>query len=61
VNIDEELQKSVKEMNDAEDALVQKGFSEEHWMLIKRYLLSAIVHNQLAMAKSLQEFTFPKE
>jgi hypothetical protein len=56
MNIDEELQKANKEMNDAEDALAQTGFSVEQWMLIKNYVLSAILSNQLSMAKSMQEF-----
>ena len=53
-DVDKEIQNAVQAMNDAEDALVQSGFSEDQWMLIKSYVLSAILHNQLAVAKAWQ-------
>jgi hypothetical protein len=56
INLDEEIAKAAKDMDNAEDALVATGFSVEQWMLIKNYILSAIVHNQCHVAKSLQEF-----
>jgi hypothetical protein len=53
MDIDEELGKAVKDMEDAEDALAAKGFSEDHWMLIKKYMHAAIVHSQLSVTKAL--------
>ena len=55
INLDEEIQKAVKDMDDAEDALAATGFSVEQWMLIKAYVLSAIVHNQCHVANEWQE------
>ena len=52
MDYDAELAKQAAEMNDAEDALVTAGFSEEHWMLIKQNVLAAILHNQIAVAKA---------
>jgi hypothetical protein len=42
-------------MNDAEDALTAAGLSEEHEILIKKYVLAVILHNQLIMAKAWSE------
>jgi hypothetical protein len=55
INVNEELAKAKKEMNEAEDALVEAGFSEDQWMLIKQYILSAILHNQLIHLRTIQE------
>jgi hypothetical protein len=55
MNFDEELAKAAKEMDDAEDALAKLGFPEVQWMLIKGYVLAAITHNQVVVAKALQE------
>jgi hypothetical protein len=55
MNPDEELAKSGKEMDDAEDALAGLGFPTEQWMLIKRYILAAIIHNTCAVAKAMGE------
>jgi hypothetical protein len=44
INVEEELQKVHKDMEDAEDELEATGFSVVQWMLIKRYILAAISH-----------------
>ena len=51
----EQLRRVIKEMHDAEDALIASGFSEEQWMLIKRYVGYAIVQNQIAASRDLAE------
>ena len=56
MNMDDEIAKARADMESSEDALIDKGFSEEHWMLIKKYILSAIVHNQIVVAKSQQDY-----
>jgi hypothetical protein len=61
MNIEEELEKAKTEMNNAEDALVQSGFSRAQWMLIKSYVLASISHGQLSVAQSLKEFGETKE
>ena len=47
INVEEELQKVHKDMEDAEDDLEATGFSVAQWMLIKQYILSAIHQQQL--------------
>jgi hypothetical protein len=54
INVEEELQKASKDMEDAEDELAATGFSVEQWMLIKRYILSAVHHQQLIELKAIQ-------
>jgi hypothetical protein len=53
MNIDEELGKAAKDMEDAEDALAAKGLPEDQWMLIKKYVHAAIVNSQLSVTKAL--------
>jgi hypothetical protein len=55
MNLDEEIKKASDEMERDEDALVAAGFSEEHWMLIKSYVWSAIIQTRHQMAKDWQE------
>ena len=52
----EQLKRVIKEMRDAEDALVASGFSREQWLLIKKYVGSAIVQNQILALHSLSSF-----
>ena len=55
MNYDEEIGKLSAEMKVAEGELSDTGFSVEHWMLIKRYVLAAVVHGQLLMLKTMSE------
>jgi hypothetical protein len=57
MNYDEELQRTNKEMHDAEDALAATGFSVDQWMLIKQYVLAAIEHRHLILAKKVNELS----
>ena len=52
MNYDEKIAEYKQQMHDAEDALVEKGFSEEHWLLIRDYVLSAISLHSVIMAQS---------
>ena len=52
----EQLKRVIKEMRDAEDALVASGFSREQWLLIKKYVGYAIVQNQILALHSLSSF-----
>jgi len=61
LDIDGEMQKAKQEMNDAEDALIQSGFSEDQWMLIKQYVHSVVMHSQLAQAKGWQNLKIDPE
>jgi hypothetical protein len=54
INIDEELQKASKQMDDAESALMKLGYPEEQWLLIRNYILSATLHSQLITAKGFE-------
>ena len=56
MNMDDEVAKARADMESSEDMLVDKGFSEEHWMLIKKYIGAAIVHNQIVVSKTLQDY-----
>jgi hypothetical protein len=55
-SLDEQLRRVIREMHDAEDALIASGFSQEHWLLIKKYVGYAIVQNQIAALNSLRSF-----
>jgi hypothetical protein len=52
MDFDDEIKKTVKEMEEAEDALAAAGFSTDQWILIKKYIHSAILHNQIVFAKA---------
>jgi hypothetical protein len=54
MNLDEELKKADAEVCGAEDALIDAGFSFDHWKLIRTYILFSIYHNQLLQIKTLQ-------
>jgi hypothetical protein len=54
-NVDAELAKYFKEMEEAEDALADKGFSVDQWMLIKQYVHAAIAHSKWATVKAMQD------
>lgn len=47
-----EKQKAAQQMNDSEDSLIKTGFSLDQWMLIKEYILSAILHNQMVITEA---------
>jgi Holliday junction resolvasome RuvABC DNA-binding subunit len=52
INIDEELKKATKAMNDATEALLNLGFSEDQWEQISKYIAFAIIHGQWQYAKA---------
>jgi hypothetical protein len=54
-NIESMLEQATKDMNDAEDALVRAGFPEEQWLLMRKYILSAINMSHLDIAKRFQD------
>jgi len=54
MNLDEELEKSNQEMKAAEDALAAAGFPKEQWELIKRYLVAAIIYNQIVVSRTVR-------
>jgi hypothetical protein len=56
-NVEAELAKYAKEMEEAEDALVDKGFSADQWMLVKKYVHAAIAHSQWSTAKAMQDLS----
>ena len=53
-SLEDDLQNAITDMDDAEDSLVREGFPEDQWMLIKKYILAAIVHNTLSGLKGLE-------
>ena len=55
VDLDKELQRVTQQMQDAEDSLITSGFSEAHWLLIRKYITSVILHNQLTTAKAWRD------
>lgn len=52
-NLAEQLRRVTQEMHDAEGALAASGFSQEQWLLIKKYIGYAIVQNQIVALNSL--------
>jgi hypothetical protein len=50
MDANEELLKAEKDMDEAEDALASLDFPTDQWMLIKRYIHAAILHNVCAIA-----------
>ena len=54
---DEEFRKTHQDMYDAEDALVRMGFPPDQWILVKKYILSAILSNQITIAKAFENTT----
>ena len=59
VNIDEELKRVTSELHEAEDNLLNSGFPEDQWILIRKYLTSAILQNQLTTLKAWQDMPVP--
>jgi hypothetical protein len=57
INLDEMLQKTKQDMDNAEDALVRMGFPEDQWVLIRKYILSATLLMQITTAKAWENFT----
>jgi hypothetical protein len=55
MDFDVELERIKDEMNDAEDTLLDLGFPEDQWHLIRKYITSAILHNQITAAKARLE------
>ena len=55
MNYEEEIGRLSDEMKLAESQLSDIGFNVEQWMLIKRYVLAAVVHGQLLMLKTMSE------
>jgi hypothetical protein len=54
VNINEELQKTAQEMQDAETALLQMGFNQSQWEQIRAFILAAITNTGYTLAKEFQ-------
>ena len=63
VNLDDEINKTLRDQRDAEKKLIEIGFPEEHWLLIRKYVDAAIGDMQLRIAKGwvqmLQELQKP--
>jgi hypothetical protein len=59
VELDEQLAKLLQEMHEAEDKLIEVGFPEEHWMLIRKYVTTAIGHMQLLAVKGWEQLQPP--
>jgi hypothetical protein len=57
LNLDNELQRVEAEMNKAENDLITSGFSKDQWLLIRKYIASVILHNQLTTAKAYQDMS----
>jgi len=57
LNLDKELQRVEAEMNKAENDLIASGFSKDQWLLIRKYIASVILHNQLTTAKAYQDMS----
>ena len=55
MNYDEEIGRLSAEMKLAEGALSDMGFPVEQWMLIKQYVLAAVMHGQLLMLKTMSD------
>lgn len=53
-NYDEEIEKASADMHSSEDALAELGFPTAQWMLVKKYVLAAILHNQLTALKTME-------
>lgn len=54
MDIGETLTAVTKEMDDAEDALIASGFPLEQWMLVRKFVLSAILRHQIVLAKAME-------
>jgi hypothetical protein len=50
------IQKTESEMYAAEDALMKAGFPEEHWRLIRQYVLAAILHYQMRHGQAVENW-----
>ena len=55
LDYDQEIERVKNEMDSTEDKLIESGFPEEQWMLIKRYIFSATHLNQLVIGKGYQD------
>jgi hypothetical protein len=56
VDFEAGIQKTEGEMYAAEDALMKAGFSEEHWRLIRNYILAAILHYQMRHGSAFENW-----
>jgi hypothetical protein len=50
-----EIEETKREMQHAEDALMEAGFSEQHSRLIQDYISSSIMNHQLREEKNLRD------
>jgi hypothetical protein len=50
-----QIEEAQKEMNDAEDALMDAGFSWDHWKLIRSYILHAILVRELSTFQAIKD------
>ena len=49
------IEETKREMQQADDALMEAGFSEQHWRLIQDYISSPIVSHQSREGKNLRD------
>lgn len=61
MNLDEEMDKANQEMASAEAALAATNFPQEQWALIKRYIVSAVIYNQIVVARTVKTLAQQEE
>lgn len=54
INLDEELIKAIDDMHCAEKPLIEIGFSQDHWTVIRSYIDAAIRRTVCDMGKVSQ-------
>lgn len=59
INIEEELKQVSGEMDEAENSLIDLGFPENQWLLIRTYINASILQNHLTMLKTWQDLQPP--
>ena len=52
---EERLQKASADMKTAEDDLLETGFSEQQWTLLRQYIQASILHFQLLYGRALHQ------
>jgi hypothetical protein len=48
------MDKANQEMKSAKDALAATSFPKQQWALIKRYIVSAIIYNQIVVGRTVK-------
>jgi hypothetical protein len=59
IDLDAELKRVTNEMYEAEDNLINSGFPKNQWLLIRKYIASAILHSQVTTAKAWKDLPPP--